>query len=95
MLSEFVSNSVPAGWKFPFDVKVRTSDSTGAALQATFVINTDSVMFQPVNIGRANIKAGLLLAVINANRAVYDFKVRGFMHIKAVQKELVFDCCAH
>jgi hypothetical protein len=91
MLSEFVSNSVSAGWKFPFDVKVRTSDSTGAALQATFVINTDSVMFQPVHIGRANVKAGLLLAVINTNRAVYDVQMRGFIHVKAVQKKFVFD----
>jgi hypothetical protein len=62
------------------------SDSAGTALQAAFIVDAYPVMFQPVDIGRANVKAGLLLAVIDANRAVYDFQMRGFIHVKPVQK---------
>jgi len=62
------------------------ADPAGAALQAPFIVYADSVLFQPVNVGRANIKAGLFLAVVDANRAVYDFQMRGFIHVKAIQK---------
>ena len=88
--SEFIPDAVSAGGESPVNVEVGATDSAGAAFQAAFIVDADPVMFQPVHIGRANVKAGLLLAVINTNRAVYNVQMRGFIHIKAVQKEFVF-----
>ncbi len=80
-----------AGGKSPVNVEMRTSDPAGTALQAAFIVDGNPVVFQPVNIGRTDVKAGLLPAVIDTNRPVDDFQMGGFMHVKTVQKEFVFD----
>ena len=65
-----MADAVAALGETPFDIQMGTADAAGAALQATFVIDADAVAFQPVNIGRAKIKAGLVLAFVLANFAV-------------------------
>jgi hypothetical protein len=79
-----MTDAVAAGGKSPVDVEMGASDPAGATLQAAFIVYADSVFLQSVNIGRANIKTGLLFTVINADRTVDDFQMRGFMYIKPV-----------
>jgi hypothetical protein len=82
--SEFVANAVPAGGELPFDVQVWACNPAGTALKAPFIVDADPVLFQAVHIGRTNVKAGLLVAVAETNRAVNDFQMRAFIHVKAI-----------
>jgi hypothetical protein len=90
-----VANAVSPGGELPFDVQVGTPDSAGTALQAPFVVDADPVLFQAVHIGRANVEAGLSVAITETNRAVDDFQMGGFIHVKAIQEQFVFNRCAH
>jgi hypothetical protein len=89
--SEFMPDAVTAGRESPFDVEVGTADPAGTALQASFIVYADPVLFQAVHIGGANVKAGLFFAVAETNGAVNDFQVGSFVHHIAVQKQLVFN----
>jgi len=71
------------------------TDPAGAALQAPFIVDADPVLFQTVDIGRANVKAGLPAAVVEAHRTVQDLEVRSLIHFKAVEKQFVFYGRAH
>ena len=63
-------NPVSALRKAPFDIEMRTSDTAGTALEATFVGNADPVTVQLVDIGGAYVEAGLVGAFFKAKGVV-------------------------
>jgi len=60
--SEFVADAIPSPGKPPFDVQVGTADPAGTALQATFIIYTDALSFDPVYVSRTEVKALMVFA---------------------------------
>jgi len=54
-LPEFMTDSEPSGGKAPVDIQMWASDAAGAAFETSFVVDTDPVMFEFVNIGRTDI----------------------------------------
>jgi hypothetical protein len=85
-LSKLMTDAVSSLGKTPFDVKMGTSDTAGAAFQTPFVSYRDTVFFQAVDICRTKIKAGLIGAFIPADRPVDDPQVRVLIHPETVQK---------
>ena len=79
----------PSGGKAPVDIQVRASDSAGAAFETSFIVDTDPVVFEFVNIGRTNIQAGLLPAIFHTDLGVDNSKMRRFIHVESVQKKFI------
>jgi len=61
-------------------------EPAGTAFEASLVIYADAVLFQLINIGGAEIEAGLIPAFFHAYLAVHQPQVRFLIHVKSVQK---------
>src|SRR5271157_3363820 len=65
-LPELMADAVSSPGKPPLDVEMGAADPAGAAFQATFIGHPDVVLFQPVNVGRADVETGLVRTLIPA-----------------------------
>lgn len=68
----------------PFYVEMGASDSTGATLQATFVSHGDTVLLQPVDIGRTKMETGLIETLIPAHSTINNPQMRVLIHPETV-----------
>jgi hypothetical protein len=84
-----------SGGKTPVDIQMWASDAAGAAFETSFVVNTDPIMFELINIGRTDIQAGLLPAVFHTDLSVDNLKMRRFIHVESIQKKFVFNSGSH
>ena len=84
-----------SGGKTPIDIQMWACDTAGAAFKTSFVIDTDPVTFELIDIGRTDIQAGLLPAVFHTDLAVDNSKMRRFIHVESIQKEFVFNSGSH
>ena len=84
-----------SGGKTPIDVQMWASDAAGAAFETSFVVDTDPVTFELINIGRTDIQAGLLPAVFHTDLFVDNLKMRRFIYVESIQKKFVFNSGSH
>jgi hypothetical protein len=84
-----------SGGKTPVDIQMRASDAAGAAFETSFVVNTDPITFELINIGRTDIQAGLLPAVFHTDLSVDNLKMRRFIYVESIQKKFVFNSGSH
>jgi hypothetical protein len=86
ILAEPVTDSVATLGKTPLDIQMRAGDPAGAAFQTAFVINTYVIPFQSVDICRAEIKAGLILALFGTFLSVDYAEMAFFIHLKTIKE---------
>jgi hypothetical protein len=65
---------------------MRAGDPAGAALQTAFVVDTYVVPFQPVDICRAEIEAGLVLALFATFLSIDYAKMAFLSYFETVKK---------
>jgi hypothetical protein len=70
-LSELVADAEAAFGKAPFNIQIRAADTARAAFEAAFMVTGNAVAFQPVNIGRTKIEAGLVFAFVFTDFTIY------------------------
>ena len=85
-LAELVPNAEAASMEPPLDVQVRAPDAAGAALQAAFVVDRDSLVFEPIDVSRAEIQASLRLAVFQTFFPVNDLQMAFRVNLEPVQE---------
>ena len=70
LLAKLMADTVSSFREPPFDIQVGAADAAGAAFQATLVGDGNMVLFQPVDIRRADGETGLVRTFLEAYRAV-------------------------
>jgi hypothetical protein len=81
-----MADTVSALGESPIDIQVRAAYAAGTALQAAFMIDRNTVFCQAVNIGRAEIQAGLFPAFIPANCIIFYLEMALLINLESIQK---------
>ena len=90
-----MANTIAAPGKTPLDIHMGTGNPTGAAFQASLMIDTYPSVFKPVHVCRTEIQAGLPLAILDTFFTVNYFEIAFFVLLKQVQEQLVFNIHSH
>ncbi len=84
VLSKLMADPVTTFGETPFYVETGATDATGAAFQATFVSDDDTVFFQPVDVCRTKIETRLIGTFVPAHRSINDPQMWILIHPEPV-----------
>jgi hypothetical protein len=81
-----MTDAIAASGEAPLNIEMGAGNAAGAAFQTTFVIDADAVLLQTINIGRTEVKTGLLLTIPYTLLAINYPKMAFFIYLKTVQE---------